>query len=196
MARSKKEIDKELMYKKIMPTAMQNDEEPETVANAPAPISAPVQEPVPPVVAEPAADLAPAPAPTAEAVPMPAAPIAEKLADAVPSEAIPSEAVSQPIPSAAPVIEASAPEVTANEPVNIMEILLESRLDAAMDKFRCCNCDKCRKDIIAITLNKLPPYYITTQDPEKMADAESKYAGQVATALVQAILIVKSHPSH
>ncbi|MEG1699540.1 MAG: late competence development ComFB family protein, partial [Oscillospiraceae bacterium] len=100
------------------------------------------------------------------------------------------------IPSAAPVVEAAAPEAIATEPVNIMEILLESRLDAAMDKFRCCNCDKCRKDIIAITLNKLPPYYITTQDPEKMADAESKYAGQVATALVQAILIVKSHPSH
>ncbi|MEG2660766.1 MAG: late competence development ComFB family protein [Oscillospiraceae bacterium] len=191
MARSKKEIDKELMYKKIMPTAMQNDEEPETVANAPAPIFAPAQEPVPPVVAEPVADLAPVPAPTAEAAPMPAAPIAEELA-----EAIPSEAVSQPIPSAAPVVEAAAPEAIATEPVNIMEILLESRLDAAMDKFRCCNCDKCRKDIIAITLNKLPPYYITTQDPEKMADAESKYAGQVATALVQAILIVKSHPSH
>ncbi|MEG1125240.1 MAG: late competence development ComFB family protein [Oscillospiraceae bacterium] len=192
MARSKKEIDKELMYKKIMPTAMQNDEEPETAANAPAPIATPV----PPVATEPVVDLAPTPAPTAEAVPVQAAPVAEELADAAPSEAIPSEAVSQPMPSAAPVIEAAAPEAIATEPVNIMEILLESRLDAAMDKFRCCNCDKCRKDIIAITLNKLPPYYITTQDPEKMADAESKYAGQVATALVQAILIVKSHPSH
>ncbi|MEG2501157.1 MAG: late competence development ComFB family protein, partial [Oscillospiraceae bacterium] len=134
---------------------------------------------------------APAPTPTAEAAPVQSAPIAEELA-----EAIPSEAVSQPTASAAPVVEVAVPEATANEPVNIMEILLESRLDAAMDKFRCCNCDKCRKDIIAITLNKLPPYYITTQDPEKMADAESKYAGQVATALVQAILIVKSHPSH
>ncbi|MEG2499423.1 MAG: hypothetical protein RSA78_00005, partial [Oscillospiraceae bacterium] len=97
MARSKKEIDKELMYKKIMPTAMQNDEEPETVANAPAPIFAPVQEPVPPVVAEPVADLAPVPAPTAEAVPVQAAPVAEELADAAPSEAIPSEVVSQPM---------------------------------------------------------------------------------------------------
>ncbi|MEG1568414.1 MAG: late competence development ComFB family protein [Oscillospiraceae bacterium] len=194
MARSKKEIDKELMYKKIMPTATQNDVEAEATANAPAPIAVPAQEPVPPVATEPVADLAPTP--TAEAMPVQAAPVAEELADAAPSEAIPSDAVSQPIAPAAPVVEAAAPEAIATEPVNIMEILLESRLDAAMDKFRCCNCDKCRKDIIAITLNKLPPYYITTQDPEKMADAESKYAGQVATALVQAILIVKSHPSH
>ncbi|MEG0339231.1 MAG: late competence development ComFB family protein [Oscillospiraceae bacterium] len=162
MARSKKEIDKELMYKKIMPTAsIADDNEPPVERTASQPIQAPVYtQPEP---------LAPA---AKAAIPRPTLQYAQ-----------PPEQTFAPAP----------PEA---EPINIMEILLESRLDSAIEKFHCCTCDKCRKNITTLTLNKLPPCYVATQDASKMQEAESQYAGQVATALVQAILNVKSHPSH
>ena len=178
MARSKKEIDKELMYKKIMPSNTVNDEEPAETALTPA--------------AAPSVNSAAPAAPTEMPAQAEAVPAAPEAALEAPSPAPQAPAIT----TAAPQAPQTAPAPPENEPVNIMELLLESRLDAAMEKFRCCMCDKCRKDVIAITLNKLPPYYIATQDAAKMAAAEAKYAGQVATALVQAILVVKSHPSH
>ena len=39
--------------------------------------------------------------------------------------------------------------------VNLMEELVINKLDSTLDRFNCCKCDKCKKDIAALALNRL-----------------------------------------
>lgn len=80
--------------------------------------------------------------------------------------------------------------------VNIMEYLVIERLDAVFAKFNCCKCDKCKKDVAAIALNKLPPKYVVT-DPDQIPELVAKQNGTDASAaLIQGILKVRAHPRH
>lgn len=80
--------------------------------------------------------------------------------------------------------------------VNLVEQLVADRLDAVFEKFNCCRCDKCRRDVAAFALNTIPPQYVVAlpeELPGLLGAAETK---EVAGALVKAILHVKSHPKH
>lgn len=57
--------------------------------------------------------------------------------------------------------------------VNLMEELVINKLDSTLDRFNCCKCDKCKKDIAAL-----------------------ENGSEVTGALVQAILVVKKAPWH
>ena len=169
VARSKKDIDKELMYIKILPTSVAAEppvSRPEPEEPAVVPKTAP-----PPVVAF---QPEPAPAPKEE----PAAVVIE-------------EPVAEPVVAAPP-----APEKEMQQPINLMEGFVESRIDEAMKKFNCCTCDKCRRDIMALALNKLQPFYVIEEDIYIRDEKEKERAADVATALVQAILTVKANPIH
>lgn len=194
MARSKKEIDKELMYKKLMPTAQINAVG-EEISNTPS-VPLPITEDVPQV-----AEVEAAPANIVEPTAEPTAPTAETVAPPQPAAAEPlvppvASAASQPVSSAAAAFVSGNVPAQEGELINVMETLVEQRIDAAIEKFRCCNCEKCRQDVSAITLNKLAPCYIVSTDNAKRIESEAKYAGQVATAIVQAILTVKARPTH
>jgi competence protein ComFB len=79
--------------------------------------------------------------------------------------------------------------------VNIAEYAVKNRLDEALSRFNCCKCDRCVKDIIAISLNTLSVKYVVVY--EKDIDQEiKKYDGKVIDALVSAIIRVKNHPRH
>lgn len=82
--------------------------------------------------------------------------------------------------------------------VNVIEELVISRLDSTLMRFNCCKCNKCKKDIAAITLNKLAPHYVVIRrgDREKQEQAEKLYGSSVTGALVQAIMLVKKSPRH
>lgn len=43
---------------------------------------------------------------------------------------------------------------------NIIELLVIDKTKEALKKFKCCRCDRCINDIIAISLNNIKPYYI------------------------------------
>ena len=80
--------------------------------------------------------------------------------------------------------------------VNLAEQLVADRLDAVFDKFNCCRCDKCRRDVAAYALNSIPAQYVVAMPeelPGLLAAAETK---EIAGALVKAILYVKAHPKH
>lgn len=80
--------------------------------------------------------------------------------------------------------------------VNLAEQLVADRLDAVFEKFNCCRCDKCRRDVAAMALNTVPPQYVVAtpeEIPGMLASAETK---EIAGALVKAILYVKGHPKH
>ena len=67
-----------------------------------------------------------------------------------------------------------------------------------LDRFNCCKCDKCKKDIAALALNRLKPRYVVMKegDQEKRSKAELENGSEVTGALVQAILVVKKEPWH
>ncbi len=82
--------------------------------------------------------------------------------------------------------------------VNLMEELVISRLESTLMRFNCCKCNKCKKDIAALALNRLAPKYvvINRNDEEKRKAAEAEYGSEVTGALVQAIMVVKKEPRH
>lgn len=195
MARSKKDIDRELMYKKILPTAMSENtfdkqaldnkkEEIRPLNALSAAVEVSIQKPVEVIVSslngeERSQKL---PEEKTEVPPVQFQPEMTAEAEAVPSEE--THSVQIPTGPTEPLL------------VNLMEAFVEKRLEAALKKFKCCTCDRCRNDVLALALNKLPPLYVIEADPDIRDLHERERAAQVATALVQAILAVKAHPSH
>ena len=109
---------------------------------------------------------------------------------------VPEPVAAEPAPVPAP-----APEPVVEEPqpaqlINLMEGFVESRIDEVMHKFNCCSCEKCRQDVLAMTLNKLPPYYVLEDDINIRDQKEKERAADVAAALVKAVLAVKANPNH
>ncbi|MEG1942833.1 MAG: late competence development ComFB family protein, partial [Angelakisella sp.] len=127
MAKARKEIDKDSMYQKIMPSAMRSVQPSAAEDTEAAP-----QKKAPPRTTTRKAPPKSAPAPAPIAAEAPA-----------------------PIPAPAP-IQAPAPAAADSKPniVNIMELLIDDKIDLAMEKFHCCTCDRCRQDITAMALNK------------------------------------------
>lgn len=193
MARSKKDIDRELMYKKILPTAMFTESSNKVAPNgmekalpqniAAGALEVSIQTPVEVIVSSPSEEGQPQRLP-------------EAMPEAAPQVQVQPEAktAASPVGNLPFSTQAAAPAEPAL--VNLMEAFVEKRLDTALKKFKCCTCERCRKDVLAVALNKLPPLYIIEDDPDIRDLHERERAAQVATALVQAILAVKAHPSH
>lgn len=249
MPRSKKDIDKELMYKKLLPTSAaaeqrkklppelfspSNDFEqqlsPPTdeladIGELPSIDSLPtIEEAARPALAQqeaPMLDVEPGLPPLPQqAVPEPPqpsfmnappvssgsislsidSPVQVHISNLTPGESpAPDNAPCAPPcewqEAPAPYPAFSQPDVCF-EPHNLMEDLVAARLEEAMMKFKCCMCEKCRKDITALALNHLKPFYVIEEDPAARILNERERAAEVATALVRAILTVKSNPSH
>lgn len=161
MARSRNEIDKEIMYKKIMPTSLRSMSE----VTLQKPQRPPREVPPAPTMPESAPPWSGAPARPAETL-------------------LPTE------------VSISQKDSRATVLINIMERLVIQRMDAAFSKFKCCRCDRCKKDVAAIALNKLVPRYVVA-DPESITALEAIVDGQdVSTAIVQAIIQVRANPRH
>ena len=149
MAKQRPEIDKEAMYRKIMPSSYQ-----------PARSSASAEHP--------------------GEVKEPLCSSAEIREDSV----APSQGV----------------QITKNGShvlVNVMEHVVVEKLDLAFSRFNnCCKCDKCRKDVAAIALNKLTPKYVVAEKGQLPEQISKINSSEVLNAIVQAIIQVRSHPRH
>lgn len=161
MAKSKNEIDKEMMYRKIMPT-----------------VSRPLKQSAPFAETETAV-----PSPQQTNIPVPAAPVPASVKGAVNR----TSAASMQIQESRNMIL-----------VNVMEDLVLSKLDSTLARFNCCKCNKCKKDIAAVALNRLTPRYMVMKEDDavKRHSVEEEYGSEVTSALIQAILIVKKAPRH
>ena len=156
MARSKKEIDKELMYKKLMPSARTARE----------------QEP-----AEPPESRSPVAVPTVSSAP--------------PSP--PASAQRPPEPRRLAIQSLDNRQMVV---VNAMESCVLDKLDEVLERFSCCRCDRCKKDIAAIALNKLPPKYMVLADGQPEPDIDPQTNAQIVAAMIQAVIKVRAHPRH
>lgn len=127
-------------------------------------------------------------------------PVAAEYPQPAPVEEKPQPALApRPVAAPRPVVAAEpAPPITPPRPslVNIMELLVDERVGEVVAKFHCCRCDKCRKDIVAITLNTLTPRYIVLDELESPLIADRKTVTEVTSALIKAVLTVKARPRH
>lgn len=152
MARTKKEIDKELMYKKLMPSGPKTVKAQEDAAEQPS------------------------------------------YAQAVRAEA------EEPLPkrrsAARRDVEVPFMDTQSTELVNAMEAVVLDKLDTVLAKFKCCKCDRCKKDIVALALNKLSPRYMVLPHGQPVPDIDPQTNAAVVTAMIQAVLEVRAHPRH
>ena len=150
MARSKKDIDKELMYQKLMPSHAKQRTDAEKKTE--------------PVISKPV-----------------------QAAPKAPTEHVPQK----PHKVHVPALDSHRTEV-----INVMEEIVISKLDSVLSRFRCCRCDRCKKDIIALALNKLPPKYRVLDQGQVPPDIDAQTNAQVVTAMIQAVIQVRAKPRH
>lgn len=79
--------------------------------------------------------------------------------------------------------------------VNVAELAVKERIEEAMDKFKCCQCDHCVKDVLALAVNNLPPKYIVRNELDQALEIR-RYDADVISALVNAVIKVKQNPRH
>lgn len=83
---------------------------------------------------------------------------------------------------------------------NYMEDVVMSVVENTLSKAEdICNCQKCKLDIAALALNKLPPKYIVTQKGRvytKLAELQLQAMADVTREVTKAIEIVKKNPHH
>lgn len=86
--------------------------------------------------------------------------------------------------------------------VNVMEEVVSTLVNVLMmspDYQTFCNCQKCRNDIIAISLNTLPSHYVTTDDGRKMVYEQLNTQDNRAwinKRIISAIHLVGKYPKH
>jgi len=82
---------------------------------------------------------------------------------------------------------------------NYMEDMLREKLMHTMKVLRSCQCERCRLDVLAISLNALPAAYAVTErddSAERIKDLRREYEVKVTATLIKAIQQVKSAPRH
>lgn len=87
----------------------------------------------------------------------------------------------------------------SNEIKNIMETLVDQKMDHVIETLQGCSCPRCRMDVVAWTLNQLPARYVVTKKGELYAKAAAlnlQYETDILTALAQAVELVKANPRH
>lgn len=82
---------------------------------------------------------------------------------------------------------------------NIMEKMVEDKMDEMLPKLACCSCDICKTDILCYALNRLKPKYVSTEQGELLSRVDSvsiPYEAAIMTEIVAGVEIVKKNPRH
>lgn len=88
--------------------------------------------------------------------------------------------------------------VTDDKPryINITEEILYSKLTNMIAMFKCCNCEKCRQTIMLHVLNSVKPEYVYKKPSEVKEMIESNNYVDINQPIIRAILDTKSNPPH
>ena len=82
---------------------------------------------------------------------------------------------------------------------NIMEKMVEDRLEQMLPEMECCTCDICKTDILCYALNRLKPKYVSTEQGELLSRVDSvsiTYHAAIITEIAAGVEIVKKNPHH
>lgn len=84
-------------------------------------------------------------------------------------------------------------------PVNLMESLVESRLEELMKQENMCCCEQCRMDVMALALNNLPAKYTSTLSGNiftRFHAMSAQFQADITAAILKAIAAVRNNPRH
>lgn len=82
---------------------------------------------------------------------------------------------------------------------NYMEEAVANMLDKVIENIDVCKCPKCKLDIMALALNRLPPRYFVTKEGElfeRLSELQEQFTVDITAAIAAAAFIVKSNPKH
>ncbi|MBD5110962.1 MAG: late competence development ComFB family protein [Ruminococcaceae bacterium] len=83
--------------------------------------------------------------------------------------------------------------------VNVMEKIVEEKLDIMLNERDCCKCERCIEDMKAMALNRLPAKYASTHNGELFSKLDStarQNSVDINVAVANAIDCVSVRPSH
>lgn len=82
---------------------------------------------------------------------------------------------------------------------NIVEVFVEEEFDRLAKELGCCTCERCRNDIIAYALNRLPHKYVVNSKGGNFCKLEFSHfqsSIDIVSALALGAAVVKSAPNH
>ena len=83
--------------------------------------------------------------------------------------------------------------------VNFVELLVKDKLENVLKKFKCCKCQSCINDIIVIALENLPEVYFSGNKKE-IEEALNEFKNSnnidVVTNIIKAIILVRKKAKH
>lgn len=83
--------------------------------------------------------------------------------------------------------------------LNVMQALVEDKVDKYLTTTGTCNCPRCRIDVIALTLSKLPSKYIVVEKADAvpmLTVYENRFSTTIISQLMASCEQVKAHPRH
>ena len=84
-------------------------------------------------------------------------------------------------------------------PKNLMEELVDSKLDELMEAQGICCCKRCRVDVFTLALNHLPPKYVDSVSGDifsRVGGLEAQFQADIITEILFAIEVVKNSARH
>lgn len=128
---------------------------------------------------------------------------AEEEAEATDETESAADAGVEPEPSAEAEVKETEPEPKPEAPpyvlVNVMESIVDDKIDYYMDKFNVCRCARCRADVKALALTHLEPKYVVVDTSGISAFLSlytNKFSSEVLFHLGQACMQVLENPRH
>lgn len=82
---------------------------------------------------------------------------------------------------------------------NYAEVVVLEMADRLIPEYGLCRCEKCRLDVVAISLNQLPAQYVVTEKGALMASADilaMQKSTDYLSAVLSAIRLVDASPRH
>lgn len=83
--------------------------------------------------------------------------------------------------------------------VNIMQMLVDEKVDKYISLFGLCTCDRCKSDAAALALTNLPPKYVVMSEAElspRLTVYEGRFNAAVTAQILRACKEVFEHPRH
>ncbi|MFC5471387.1 late competence development ComFB family protein [Cohnella suwonensis] len=85
--------------------------------------------------------------------------------------------------------------------LNVMEPIVSHMFEDHFEKAGIlkCGCEKCRVDVLSLTLNRVPPRYTSTQAGEAFVKAlyqDSQLQSDILRELAKAVQVIEEHPNH
>lgn len=83
--------------------------------------------------------------------------------------------------------------------INVMQALVEEKVDKYIKLFGLCTCPRCKIDVMALALTNLPAKYVVTRENEAvpmLSVYEGRYNAAVISQVMWACKTVMDNPRH